>query len=226
MTSYAGNCGWPHGRVQPRIFFLTFILGAATAWAAFATPDRVPQRVLLGITGDPAHSQSVTWRTAAPVESPQAQIAPCAGAPAFGNAAVTVNARSAEYPTGSGVKAVHYEATFTNLDVGGRYAYRVGDGTTWSEWFQIRTAQDKDDPFRFIYLGDAQLELKSLWSRTVREAFRCAPEASFVLRAGDLIDNGFDDALWGGMARRLSGSLHKFGNVFYPAAFVAVPTSV
>jgi hypothetical protein len=77
------------------------------------------------------------------------------------------------------------------------YAYRVGDGFTWSEWIQIRTAKEGNAPFSFIYLGDAQNKIHSLWSRTIREAFRSAPDASFVLHAGDLVDDGDDDAQWG-----------------------------
>jgi hypothetical protein len=178
--------------------FLIVVAVAVTVLAAGpATAEHVPQRVLLGITDDPAHSQSVTWKTAAAVETPQAQIASWSGNPAFGNTAVTLKAQAERFTTGSGGKVVHYAATFTKLEPGKNYGYRVGDGTTWSEWFHIRTASDRADPFRFIYLGDAQADVKSLWSRTVREAFKSAPDAALVLHAGDLIDNGFDDSLWG-----------------------------
>jgi hypothetical protein len=36
------------------------------------------------------------------------------------------------------------------------YAYRVGDGTHWSEWFHARTAANEPEPFSYIYFGDAQ----------------------------------------------------------------------
>ena len=162
-----------------------------------ASTDRVPQRILLGVTRDPAHSQTVTWRTDTPVEAPQAQIAPWTGSPKFGNEAITVQAKSAEFTTGAGEKVTHYEATFTGLEASKRYGYRVGDGAVWSEWFLIHTAGANSDPFNFIYLGDAQVDVKSLWSRTAREAFKSAPDASLVLYAGDLINNGYDDHLWG-----------------------------
>ena len=45
--------------------------------------------------------------------------------------------------------------------------YRVGDGVNWSEWFHFRTASDRPEPFSFIYFGDAQTDLKSLWSRVI-----------------------------------------------------------
>ncbi len=178
--------------------FMLIALTTILAWSApSVAPERVPQRVLLGMTSDPAHSQAVTWRTTVAVAAPQAQIAPCSGNPVFGNTATTVKATSGEYTTSSGAKVVHYEAVFSGLEPGKQYGYRVGDGTAWSEWFQIRTASDKAEPFRFIYVGDAQANVKSLWSRTIRNAFMSAPDASFVLHAGDLINEGFDDALWG-----------------------------
>ncbi len=190
-----------HGYVKWKLSafgFLVAVVVAITVWAVGpVTSEHVPQRVLLGITEDPAHSQIVTWRAATPVESPQAQIASWSGSPSFGKSAVTVKAHAEQFTTGSGSKVVHYAAKFTNLEPGKHYGYRVGDGTTWSEWFHIRTASEKADPFRFIFLGDAQSDVKSLWSRTVREAFKTAPDASLVLHAGDLINDGFDDGLWG-----------------------------
>ena len=62
-----------------------------------------------------------------------------------------------------------------NLRPGTLYAYRVGNGKVWSEWFQFRTASQTPQAFSFIYLGDAQKNIYSLWSRTVRAAILEAP---------------------------------------------------
>ncbi|MFM8215573.1 MAG: fibronectin type III domain-containing protein, partial [Pirellula sp.] len=43
-----------------------------------------------------------------------------------------------------------------------KYAYRVGDGVNWSEWFQFRTASTQPEPFSFVYFGDAQNDLRTL----------------------------------------------------------------
>jgi phosphodiesterase/alkaline phosphatase D-like protein len=76
----------------------------------------------------------------------------------------------------SDLSTAHFHsATFKNLQPGTVYAYRVGDGTNWSEWFQFRTAAAKDEPFSFIYFGDAQNDVRSKWSRVIREAYRDAP---------------------------------------------------
>jgi hypothetical protein len=75
--------------------------------------------------------------------------------------------------------------------------YRVGDGVNWSEWFQFQTASSDPEPFSFIYFGDAQNDLKSLWSRVIREAYSDAPKARFIVHAGDLINRANRDEEWG-----------------------------
>ena len=45
--------------------------------------------------------------------------------------------RAVPVPTGT---AYYHEARFTALRPNTLYAYRVGDGSTWSEWFHFRTA--------------------------------------------------------------------------------------
>ena len=77
------------------------------------------------------------------------------------------------------------------------YAYRVGDGTYWSEWFQFRTAADGADEFAFVYFGDAQNAVRSMWSRVIREANQHAPRASFMLHAGDLVNSSNVGMEWG-----------------------------
>lgn len=187
----------PFGAFVVRTYVLLFLsLGSMVPWAAAAPDDTVPHRVLLGITSDPAHSHVVTWRTAIATATPQGQIAPLSPSPSLADSATTVTGSMREYTTGAGDTVYHYEVTFSGLAPGKRYAYRVGDGTTWSEWFHVRTASDSPEPFRIIYLGDAQRNVKALWSRAVRAAFMVAPDASLILHAGDLIEDGYKDEEW------------------------------
>ena len=160
-------------------------------------PALLPQRVLLNITFDPAHAQTVTWRTDKPVAAAQAQIAPASSNPTFEKSAQTVTATVHTAEVAPGKTVGEYSALFTALKPGTRYSYRVGDGAVWSEWFDFRTAQDHPAPFSFVYLGDAQNSIRSLWSRAVRAAYACAPDAKFFVHAGDLVAEGYDDSLWG-----------------------------
>ncbi len=101
-------------------------------------------------------------------------------------------------PFKSDLGVAHYhQADMRDLNPKTKYAYRVGDGTNWSEWSHFETASEQAEPFTFVYFGDAQNDVKSHWSRVVREAFRDAPRAAFFIHAGDLINVGDRDANWG-----------------------------
>jgi len=158
--------------------------------------ELIPERITLSLTADPAHSQAVTWRTGKAIASVRAQVAPASANPNFEKAAVSVTAlaSTANIP---GDKIVgEYTAQFEGLRPNTRYSYRVGDGTTWSEWNSFQTASDKPEAFRFLYLGDEQNNIKSLWSRSIRAAYGKAPDARFIVHAGDLLAEGYDDRLW------------------------------
>jgi predicted phosphodiesterase len=162
-----------------------------------AAPGSVPSRIILTWTGDPAHTQAVTWRTNVAVDSPLAQIAKLEADPAFEKGASTVTATAAQDDTAGGKTAAHYAANFQGLEPSTRYCYRVGDGRAWSAWNVFRTASGKAEPFRFLYVGDAQNKIASLCPRTMRMAYAMAPDARFIVHAGDLVAEGYDDNLWG-----------------------------
>ncbi len=160
-------------------------------------PELVPERIILSLTADPAHSQTVTWRTGKALDAAQAQIAHASANPTFEKASATVTATAAKAEVSGGRAVGEYAAYFDGLMPNTRYSYRVGDGTTWSEWNSFRTASDKPEAFRFLYLGDEQNSIKSLWSRAIRNAYGKAPDARFIVHAGDLLEEGYDDRLWG-----------------------------
>lgn len=159
-------------------------------------PTAIPDRIILTFNGDPATTQAVTWRTDATVERPIAQIAPADHGPKFVPTATSVEATTSPLTTDLG-EVRHHTAVFKNLEPSTQYAYRVGDGVNWSEWAHFTTASATPEPFSFIYFGDAQNDIKSLWSRVIRGAYSDAPKARFLLHAGDLINRGDRDAEWG-----------------------------
>jgi len=159
-------------------------------------PTPVPDRVILTWQGDPASSQAVTWRTDPSVRGARAELAEADHGPAFARAARTRYARTERLEADLG-PALHHSVNFDGLLPSTRYAYRVGDGVNWSEWFHFRTASLDPEPFSFIYFGDAQNDVKSLWSRVIREAYSDAPKARFILHAGDLINVANRDGEWG-----------------------------
>lgn len=159
-------------------------------------PSRLPDRIVLTWQSDPATSQAVTWRTSTDVKQAIGQIAIAEAGPNFIPKAAKHAATSQTLATDLGV-ATYHTVHFTQLKPNTKYVYRVGDGVNYSEWFQFSTASDKREPFTFVYFGDAQNSVKSLWSRVVREAHADAPRARFMLHAGDLINRAQADAEWG-----------------------------
>jgi 3',5'-cyclic AMP phosphodiesterase CpdA len=159
-------------------------------------PDAMPDRVLLGWKGDPAHSQAITWRTSTDVKQAFAEVTLAADGPFFVKDAVRTEATTTKHQ--GDFSLVHYHAiNLVGLLPNTLYVYRVGDGVNWTGWTHFRTASDQADPFTFIYFGDAQNDVKSHWSRVLREAFSDAPRAKFMLHAGDLINRGNRDTEWG-----------------------------
>ncbi|MDW8105374.1 MAG: metallophosphoesterase family protein, partial [Armatimonadota bacterium] len=158
-----------------------------------ATP--YPDRIILTWSDNPATTQSVTWRTDTSVRRGVAQIAPASDRPDFPQQARTVEAQTTPLRTDSGT-AHYHSVTFRDLKPNTLYAYRVGDGTHWSEWFHFRTASDRPQPFAFLFLGDAQNDIRSACLRVVRQAFLNHPDIRFVLHAGDLVNRGERDVEW------------------------------
>ncbi|MGE0760890.1 MAG: fibronectin type III domain-containing protein, partial [Pirellulaceae bacterium] len=159
-------------------------------------PTVLPDRIVLTWADDPVHTQAVTWRTSTEVEHGLAEITVAEANPGFPKQARRVDAVTV--PLTTDLSAAHYHSVrFVDLEPATKYAYRVGDGVNWSEWFHFATASDKPQPFSFIYFGDAQNDIRSMWSRVIREAYSDAPKAKFLLHAGDLINNAESDAEWG-----------------------------
>ena len=159
-------------------------------------PTLMPDRIVLTWAGDPTNSQSVTWRTSVDVDKAYAELAVATSGPEFAKNPTRLNAESVALKTD--LSTAHYHSVnFKDLTPGTKYAYRVGDGLNWSEWFQFKTAKVEQEPFSFIYFGDAQNDIRSMWSRVIREAYSDAPKAKFLLHAGDLINSAQADGEWG-----------------------------
>ena len=82
-------------------------------------------------------------------------------------------------------QSYYHNVTFKNLKPNSLYAYRVGDGKIWSEYFHFKTASVEEKPFSFIYLGDAQNELKLIGQGFLERHLEKAKSCIF-LHAGDL----------------------------------------
>lgn len=166
----------------------------------WARPTELPDHIILTFSGDPSTSQSITWRTDTTVKKAVAEMALADGAPKFWRNGTSLTAKT-ETMDATNIKTAevisnYHSVTFNNLLPDTMYAYRVGDGLHWSEWFQFRTASKTAKPFSFLYVGDAQNYILELWSRLIREGFKKAPDARFIIHAGDLINNAHSERQW------------------------------
>ena len=160
-----------------------------------AKPTMLPDRIVLTWAADPATTQAVTWRTSVDVPRGLAEIT-------IADAGPDLEAKSKRFEAVSqalvtDLNSAHFHTVkFEELVPKTKYAYRVGDGVNWSEWFHFSTASTEPEPFSFIYFGDAQNDLRSRWSRVIREAYGDAPKAKFMIHAGDLINSAQADGEW------------------------------
>jgi 3',5'-cyclic AMP phosphodiesterase CpdA len=167
-------------------------------------PTPLPDRVILTWQTDPATSQAVTWRTDPTVQAGVAEIAVAEDSAAFAGYGKargqtrTTQVRALTTPLKTDLNEAHcHSVNFTGLIPDTKYLYRVGDGANWSEWLEFKTAAAGPAPFTFLYFGDAQNDVKAHWSRVIRRAFADAPDARFLVHAGDLINTPNSDAEWG-----------------------------
>jgi len=192
---------------------ITYQNALAQSFRATAIPDRI----ILTWSADPTTTQSVTWRTDSTVKLGYGQIllensSPKLEKPESKEVIATSSIlRGKEYESTS-----YHSLTFIGLQPDQLYTYRVGDGKNWSEWFQFKTAPATHKPFSFIYLGDAQNDIRSKWSRVIRRAFATHGDARFIVHAGDLINRSNNDNEW--------GEWH-FGGGFINGMIPSIPSS-
>ncbi len=193
ITAGVGSCLQGHAHDEDKSHTHTV---RAVKPAEMYMPTPIPDRIILTWAGDPKTTQAVTWRTSVEVADAYAELAIAGSGPNFVTTAETIKASSTALKTD--LNTAHFHSVqFKGLKPGTKYAYRVGDKTNWSEWFHFSTEKDSPEPFSFIYFGDAQNDLRSMWSRVVRESHSDAPKAKFIIHAGDLINKAQSDGEWG-----------------------------
>ncbi|MCZ6633192.1 MAG: metallophosphoesterase family protein [bacterium] len=160
-----------------------------------ATPSVIPDRIIRTFNGDPATTLTLTWRTSTEVLASEGEFALADASPNFVFRRIKVPAKTEAFQHKRN-KAHFHSVTFRGLKPNTLYAYRVGSGKVWSEWFQARTAHAQPAPFTFIYFGDSQNNLLALWSRVIRTSYADAPHADFIIHAGDLIQDPNLDSDW------------------------------
>lgn len=163
-------------------------------------PTLIPDRIILNLTNDPEHAVAVNWRTDTTVIESVVQVARATHGPEFVNDTRDIYGKReilTYKPENDPVVSATYHSTIIDeLMPGEKYVYRVGSEQGWSEWFQF-TMPESEKKITLIYFGDAQNNVKSMWSRVIRQAYGSMPQVDFMLHAGDLINRYDRDIEWG-----------------------------
>lgn len=175
--------------------YLVAVVGKAQVHKPY-WPTPFPDRLILGWQSDPSTSQSVNWRTDTTAINAVGAIHEADASPDFVKKATIVPAITQRVMI-DGKAVLYHSVHFKDLKPNTKYVYRVGAGENWSEWFQFRTAQATPASFAFLYFGDAQNDIRSMWSRAIRGAYTTLPSVQFMIHAGDLITTSNADWQWG-----------------------------
>ncbi|GLR16577.1 purple acid phosphatase family protein [Portibacter lacus] len=163
-------------------------------------PTIHPDRIMVNFGAEATSELNITWRTSTDVKQGIVEIAKATAAPKFWRNANTHNAElelfDLKLENEIEVSAHYHSVKIKDLEANTLYAYRVGDGMHWSEWIHVKTANTDPDRFSFIYIGDAQNNVLEVWSRLIRQGFQKAPDAAFMIHAGDLINHANTDLEW------------------------------
>lgn len=95
------------------------------------------------------------------------------------------------------------QATLENLQADTEYVYRLVNGTTISEIYSFQTGNN-DKNFNFLFVGDPQIGEKNTttdtaqWEQTLKQASIQAPNAEFIVSAGDQVSVGNNEAQYAG----------------------------
>ena len=164
-------------------------------------PSPKPDRIILNVSENPLEEVGVNWRTDTTIYFSQLEFAVATAGPEFREQTTVIQSKTQTLVSQQGnepvIYANYHQVSLTGLKSGEQYVYRVGTDNNWSEWFQFAIPKDNNE-VNFLYFGDAQNEVVSMFSRVIREAVINLPKMDFTVYAGDLINHESADFEWGG----------------------------
>ncbi|BBB92078.1 MAG TPA: fibronectin type III domain-containing protein [Methylomusa anaerophila] len=170
-------------------------------FAASPGASVAPDHVTLTWSGDPATTQTITWRTNTTVSNGVIQYSTTTtGRAALTNGVQTVTAALETLKSDLGDANLH-SAMVSGLRPGTKYNYRVGDGVNWSSVSSFTTAVAGATSFKFLVFGDSQSGIIGTpeytpWQNNVHAAYAANTDAKFFINVGDLTECGQNYVHW------------------------------
>ena len=207
-------------------------------------PDGVAEATKVTVLADAAGAEYTAVHLNASESSSTSQnISWLSGIGTAGKAAVQYRVKGAEdWQTADGTctltgfstsKDAAYVNTIqlTGLTAGTEYAFRVGDGSTWSDTHSFRTSAAAQDTTSFVVMGDTQMsgdreaDAESIAILEKLGALVQNKPVDFGIQTGDYVDNGSNYAMWDEMQETFNHTfpgvdfIHTLGNHEYYGDF-------
>ena len=195
------------------------LLAKGRVWKTRVVSSEHPSQVAIAFGNDPARELVWTWTTSPDVLSTRLRIeldpdaggkAPCGTGPApvpIQPRVVLGDSTAVEVRSLLNDPVIRrHRVAVDGLEPSSAYRYSLGDGTAdgWGPWRTVKTAPERSDGLKFMYLGDAQTGLER-WGRLLSSAYRRHPDTSFIVLAGDLVDRGNERTNWDHFFLRAAG---------------------
>lgn len=153
------------------------------------------------ITAEPKNSRCVMWQVDEPMNAPQVEVK-------IKNSAESVKFSAVDSSfTDDGEKNLQYTAKIENLLPASNYEYRIIDGESCTDFFELQTPSEKK--FKAIIFPDSQSADYNVWGKIADLAFEKNPDAEFFVNVGDIVDNGEDKSQWRDWMEKISEPLKK-----------------
>lgn len=153
--------------------------------------------ITLTWTGDPATTQTITWRTNTSINT---GIVEYLSTKPGKNGLKQVTAskevfKSSDKDLNTDGEMNIFSVTLTDLTPGTKYLYWVGDGTDWSDVSEFTTEAANTTDFKFMVFGDSQsgnMDVPNYdpWSKTLHNAYNANSDAKFFINVGDFVEKG------------------------------------
>lgn len=158
------------------------------------------ENTVLTLTKTPETSMHISWKTVPPIKSTIVQVVEATDAAKFNSVNVQLFRGRSVLTQGSTGKFYHHKVLVKNLTGSTKYLYRVGDGDkNWSTPSSFTTAQKDTESFSFLFGTDTQaysVKTYDYWRRVLALGTNTYPTASFIVHAGDIVDDGKDFREW------------------------------
>ncbi len=155
-----------------------------------------PDRVFQSVSEDPSTQINLSWRTSGSIIDGYVEVA-LAHSSAIKEEEIRTQTATVQQVRYDNILDHYFKTTLHDLRPETRYMVRVGNESYRSEWFQVRTAPQSFQPFRFLYFGDIKENIREYAPRVYRHAGTRYPDAKFMVHTGDMVNSNATDDAWG-----------------------------